>query len=223
MKAAAIIVAAGASRRFNAHVPKQFIRLKGLPVFLWSVRAFRMIREFKTIIVVVPEQYIASLAKYRKKYAIEFVAGGKERFDSVKAGLDRVPADNDYIAIHDGARPLITADLIRCGLTAAQRHGASVIAVPSRDTVKVSSRSLWVSKTVPRSDVWLAQTPQIFRRSLIVQAYKALRDTDITDDAQIIERMGHPVKIVPGDYNNIKITQYDDLELAKMLLLRKNK
>lgn len=218
MKAAAIIVAAGSGKRFGLPVPKQFLKLKGLPVFLWSILSFKKIKEFKHIIVVIPDRWISTLKKYQKKYDIEFAAGGKERFNSVRSGLKRLRNDIEYVSIHDAARPLVTPALIRRGLEAAVKYGSSVTAFASFDTVKLSGQNLFVSRTVPRNTVWLAQTPQTFRRDIIEEAYKKLRFQHITDDAQAVEKLGKKVKIVPGDYRNIKITDKKDLELVKIFL-----
>ncbi|MFH0807217.1 MAG: IspD/TarI family cytidylyltransferase, partial [Elusimicrobiota bacterium] len=182
MTSAAIIVAAGASRRFGTDMPKQFYPLFGLPVFLWSVLAFKKIREFSQIILVVPQKYSGSLERYSKKYSFEVVKGGKERFDSVRAGLEKVNTNCRYIAIHDGARPLVTPELILRALKNAKRSGASVLAVPARDTVKLAGAGMKINRTIPRNTVWLAQTPQVFKSSIIREAYGKINPY-ITDDA----------------------------------------
>ncbi len=214
-RSAAIIVAGGAGKRFGGALPKQFLPLCGKPLFLWSVLAFKKVREFRDIIVVVPEDRLATLAPLGKKYSITFVAGGKERIDSVKAGLALVPADAAYIAIHDGARPLISPNLIRKVLAAAVAYKAALPAVSARDTIKLAGRSLVVKATVPRDEVWGAQTPQIFERKLIMRAYRKLGRRAVTDDAQVAELAGYRVQIVPGERENIKITEPFDLFLAK--------
>jgi 2-C-methyl-D-erythritol 4-phosphate cytidylyltransferase len=128
---AVIIVAAGAGKRFGSKTPKQFLLLNKLPVFLWSVQAFRKVREFSQFVAVVPADMLGTLAPYRKKYGIDFVAGGKERFDSVKAGLQALRPGIGYVAIHDGARPLITPEIIR--------HGVNGLLVPPRDAESLAS------------------------------------------------------------------------------------
>ena len=171
MSSAAIIVAAGSARRFASKIPKQFLNLNGRPVYLWSVLAFKKIKEFRQIIVVVPQKYLSRLKPFEKKYGIEFAAGGKERYDSVMSGLKKVRQDIGFVAIHDAARPLITKDIIAECLRQAKRSGAAIVAVAAKDTVKKAGAGLIVQATIPRNTVWLAQTPQIFRKSLLEKAY----------------------------------------------------
>lgn len=214
---AAIIVAAGAGRRFGSAVPKQFLKLNGTPVFLWSVRAFRSSGLFSQIIVLVPADRVARMRPLARRDGFTLAPGGAERYDSVRAGLALLDPAIRYVAIHDGARPLVSAGTIADGLAAARRTGASVVAVPARDTVKCSRRGGRVSETIPRTAVWLAQTPQTFKRSLIERAY-ARRPKGVTDDAQVVEAMGAPVAIVPGAYSNFKITDRNDLAVAQVML-----
>lgn len=221
MKAAAIIVAAGVGKRFGSNVPKQFLLLGGKPLFIWSVLAFKKVGSVRQVIVVAPANRVESLRRtWGKRHGIDVVAGGAERFDSVRNGLAALADGIDTVAIHDGARPLITPATITAALVAAHRKGASVVAVAARDTVKIAAADLRVQKTVPRSTVWLAQTPQCFRRSVIETAYRKLKKNDITDDAQVAERAGFPVTVVPGDYANIKITAPEDLVTARTLIKR---
>jgi len=217
MKAAAIIVAAGKGQRFGSRTPKQFLKFKGKPLFLWSVEAFRKLREIRQVILVVPGNMPASMQLYRKRYGLTLVAGGNERQDSVMAGLAATSPDIDYVAIHDAARPLISPSLIRKTLRAARLHGAAMAAVPARDTIKVSNDGRRINSTIPRRSVWLAQTPQTFSRPLILKAYELLAALNVTDDAQAAEMAGYPVAIVEGDYRNIKITDPEDLKIAGLL------
>lgn len=222
MKAAAIIVAAGAGKRFGSKTPKQFLKLNNLPVFMWSILAFKKVKNIKQLILVVPEDKIKTLKTLEKKYKIYVVPGGAERYISVQAGLSALNPDIEYVAIHDGARPLITTDLIKKGLLSAQKNNAAVIAVQARDTIKISDNEMNVNKTIPRNNVWMAQTPQIFKCSLIKEAYKNLSIKNITDDAQVAELSGHKVAVVPGSYKNIKITDRSDMEFAKFFLKQQN-
>lgn len=221
MKAAAIIVAAGVGKRFGSNVPKQFLLLGGKPLFMWSVQAFKKAANVRQVIVVAPPDRVAGLRRaYAKRHGIDVVAGGAERFDSVRNGLAAVNAGIDTVAIHDGARPLVQPATIAAALLAAYKKGASVVAVAARDTVKIAGKSLRVQKTVPRATVWLAQTPQCFRRTVIETAYRKLKTADITDDAQVAERAGFPVTVVPGEYTNIKITAPEDLVTARTFIKR---
>jgi 2-C-methyl-D-erythritol 4-phosphate cytidylyltransferase len=223
MNAACIIVAAGKSRRYGAPVPKQFLNLKGKPLFLWSVLAFNKIKEFSQVIVVVPSEHLKGMAKLEKKYGIEVVAGGKERHDSVYNGVKKLNERITLVAIHDAARPLVSSSLIISALQAAKKYGASVVAVKARDTIKlVEQKTGVVKRTIPRDEVWLAQTPQVFTRDIIDRLYANLDDTNITDDSQLAERLGIEVRIVEGSYANIKVTDRADLETAQ-ILFRHNK
>lgn len=218
MNSAAIILAAGASKRFKSATVKQFVNICGKPVFLWSILAFKKIKEFKQIILVVPKNFENRLSVYKKKFKLEIVAGGKERIDSVRAGLNKLREDIEFVAIHDAARPLISKKSILNGLREARKSKAVVISVPSRDTVKSVQSKAWIQKTIPRNKVWLAQTPQIFHKSIILDAYKKIKSNNATDDAQLVELAGYKVKVVLGDYHNIKITEKSDLKIAEMLL-----
>lgn len=235
-KAAAIIVAAGAGKRFGGKVRKQFVTLAGKPVFMWSVKEFRKLPQIKQLILVVPPAQISAFKAYPIKFGVDIAAGGKERIDSVRAGLSAVREDIDIVAIHDGARPLITADIIRKSILAAEKYGSAVVSVNARDTVKITLQPVassqrpgigktkgtttnsFVAKTIPRDTIWLAQTPQTFKKKLIDAAYTKLRTKNITDDAQVAELAGYKVAIVPGNYDNIKITDKKDIEIAKVLL-----
>ena len=215
---AAIIVAAGASRRFKAATPKQFMKLGGLPVFLWSVLAFKKTGKFGQIILVVPKDRVVKLKIPAAKYGFEAIPGGKERADSVHEGIKKLKPGVKIVAIHDGARPLVSKGLILRSLEAAKKFGAAVAAVPANDTVKICS-GLKVLKTTPRTNVWLAQTPQVFARETIEYAFKKLRARKgITDDAQIAELAGKPVRVVPGESTNIKLTTKKDFDIAVFLL-----
>ncbi|MCB4792736.1 MAG: 2-C-methyl-D-erythritol 4-phosphate cytidylyltransferase [Elusimicrobia bacterium] len=218
MKAAVIIAAAGLSKRFGSKKPKQFLLLNKLPVFLWSVIAFLKIKEVKQIILVVPQDAVRILKKHEKKYGFTLIAGGKERFDSVKNGLKALNRNIDIVAIHDGARPLISTDTIRNCLNAAKKYGAAIAALDITDTVKLCDKSLAVKKTISRDLVWRAQTPQVFKREVIERAYSRLNSKNVTDDSQIVESSGYRVKIVKDRPSNIKITKPKDLLLCKLFV-----
>lgn len=219
-KTAAVIVAAGAGKRFGGKIKKQFVTLAGKPVFMWSVLEYRKLPQVRQIILVVPPAQLGSFRDFAFRYGIDIAAGGKERIDSVRAGLSAVNEDIDIVAIHDGARPLIKAAVIQASIKAAERCGAAVVSVMARDTVKSTSTGnrLFVSKTIPRDTIWLAQTPQTFKKKVIETAYAKLKAKRITDDAQAAELAGYKVAIVPGDYSNIKITDKKDIAIAKALL-----
>lgn len=132
MSSAVIIVAAGKGNRFNSRAPKQFLKLGGKPVFLWSVIEFKKIKDFTQIILVVPRGYLKKLSSISKKYGIDLIEGGKERYDSVKAGLEILKRNIKYVAIHDAARPLIEKSMISKCLSTAKKYGSAIVAVPGK-------------------------------------------------------------------------------------------
>ena len=213
----AVIVAAGAGLRFGGTVPKQFLPLCGKPVFFWCIQAFKQ-AGVKHIVVVVPGTFLRKFKRLEKAFGVTFVAGGKERYHSVQQGIASLPITIKIIAIQDGARPLVQPAMIKTSVVAARKHGAALVAVQSKDTVKLSKGGKLVGSTVPRGAVWLAQTPQTFKRSVIEKAYRTIDPSGITDDAQAAELAGYKVALVPGDHSNIKITHAQDLEIAKILL-----
>lgn len=146
---------------------------------------------------------------------IEVVTGGKERADSVQAALAKVKPDCDFVVIHDAVRPCIAEAWVDKVFAEAEKSGAAILAIPATSTLKRSASGKTIDETVPRDQIWLAQTPQVFRRELILEAYAKRGDSSETDDAQLVEQLGHPVSIVEGSSLNIKITTRDDLKLAR--------
>ncbi len=218
MKAAAIIVAGGSGKRFGSALPKQFLPLCGKPVFIWSVEAFLELKEFKQIVVVVPSDMLKKLSvKYKN---IIFVQGGKERFDSVKAGLSLINKDIDFVAVHDAARPLICKKDIASVLKAAQKTGAAIAAEKTKDTIKTVKNG-FVINTLNRSILWNAQTPQIFKTNLILKAYSGKVPKNTTDDSQLMERLKVKTVVVETLSPNFKITAKDDLEAAKNIIMKR--
>jgi len=220
-KVAAIIAAAGESKRMNG-IDKVFAPLSGRPVIAHVLDAFEKCEAVSQIVVVVNE---AGLAKCRQliaggKYSkpIEVCTGGKRRQDSVAVGLKQLK-DCDWVVIHDGARPLVTKELIERGLAAAKETGAAAAAVPVTDTIKSAGDDRIVRQTPPRQNLWAVQTPQVFRSGLIAEAYQKAKG-DVTDDASLVEALGNRVKLYMGSYDNIKITTSNDLLVAEVLLKR---
>jgi 2-C-methyl-D-erythritol 4-phosphate cytidylyltransferase len=220
---AVILPAAGQSSRFRDKEKKVFANLDGRAVWLRAAEAFVNRKEVvQTILVIAPED----LDTFRTKFGahlgllgVEVVAGGKERFDSVANGLAKV-RDADLVAIHDAARPCITAAFIDDVFAAATKTGAALLAVPISDTIKRGDDAGRVEATVPRKGLWLAQTPQVFRRDWLIDAYarRGQLGQEITDDAQLIEAAGHPVYLVASNASNLKITTRDDLSLAAAVI-----
>jgi 2-C-methyl-D-erythritol 4-phosphate cytidylyltransferase len=211
----AVIVAAGSGQRMGG-VDKAFLNLGGQPIIAWSLSTFQRCALIQQIVLVLNERNIAAGQKLVQENSWYKVAGicqgGKRRQDSVKAGLGKL-GDCDWIIIHDGARPFVNDDLIQNGLDAAMETGAALAAVPAKDTVKLAWADRMVIGTLPREHVWLAQTPQVFRADIIRKAYEKAGE-DVTDDAALVERLGHKVKVYMGSYLNFKITTPEDLTLA---------
>lgn len=222
-KISIIIAAAGNSSRFqNRDDKKPFIRLGSKAVWLHSTELFVKRADVKQIIVVVaPEDKKDFQVRFGPNIAvlgIDVVAGGKERSDSVANALEAVSEDSDLVLIHDAARPCIDAKLIDSVVESAMANGAAIPAIAVNSTLKRSSDGKVVDETVDRTNLYLAQTPQGFQRELIQQAYAQRTDQSPTDEAQLLESLGHRVAIVPGSPLNIKITHRGDLKLARTFL-----
>ena len=225
MKVVAIIVAAGSGKRMGRSAKKQFLSLGSKPILAYTLDVFDSINRVDRIILVIPrgwkrycQKEIIEKFGYRKE--IEVTNGGARRQDSVACGLALVSGDYEIVIIHDGVRPFVTRKMIIESIAKARKFGACVAAVPVNDTVKMAKSNRIIERTLPREYLWRVQTPQTFRLSLIKKAYaKALRDKFYgTDDAQLVERINRPVKVISGDYRNIKITTKEDLILAEKLL-----
>ncbi|MCI6006124.1 MAG: 2-C-methyl-D-erythritol 4-phosphate cytidylyltransferase [Blautia sp.] len=226
MKCTAIVLAAGQGKRMNSKIQKQFIELKGYPVLYYSLNCFQKSPLIQDIVLVTGESVLSYckneiVDKYGFTKVTSIIAGGKERYDSVYAGL-RACVNCDYVFIHDGARPFITEEILERGLEGAKETGACVIGMPSKDTIKIADESGFVKETPNRSRVWAIQTPQIFSYPLIRGAHESIRKKDmtaITDDAMVVEQeTGTGIRLVEGSYQNIKITTPEDLTVAEAFL-----
>ena len=219
----AIVLAAGQGKRMHSKVQKQFLEIQGYPVLYYSLRCFQESPLIQDIILVTGEESISYckeeiVQKYGFTKVSAVIPGGKERYDSVYAGLCEC-RDCEYVLIHDGARPFVTEEILKRGLQKVKETGACVIGMPSKDTVKLSDEEGYVKETPNRKCVWTIQTPQIFSYSLIREAHDSIRQKDmskITDDAMVVEQeMQIPVKLYEGSYCNIKITTPEDLDTTK--------
>lgn len=214
----AVIVAAGASKRMGQD--KIFLDLAGRPVLACTVDVFNSCEFIQQIVVVVKEEHIPRGWELVRRYdwwkVKDVCVGGPRRQDSVKQGLMRL-SGCEWVVIHDGARPLVNQKLIQCGLAEAMERGAAIAAVPVKDTLKVIDAEGAVQTTPNRSTLWAVQTPQVFRFDLIKQAYDQCA-MDVTDDAMLLEYLGHKVKVFMGSYDNIKITTPEDMVLAECLI-----
>lgn len=220
---AVILPAAGRSSRFQDREKKVFANLDGRPVWLRSAEVFVTRDDVcQCLIVVAPEDQETFRRRFAANLAFLNIAiadGGAERADSVANALAKLRPGVEYVAIHDAARPCITSKLVDEVFAAAIKTGAAVLALPVPDTVKRSDDQGRVRETVPRQNLWLAQTPQAFRRDWLEAAYAARGGgKGVTDDAQLIEAVGHEVFLVQGSPTNVKITTREDLALAEAVL-----
>lgn len=225
MEVIAIIPAAGEGKRTKTSLRKQFLPINGKPVLAHTLEKFQKIQAVDGIIVLVPRGLVRYCKEYIvKKYSLDKVfkvmTGGKGRQDSVRNGLNVTPPECQLVLVHDGVRPLISKDHILACIKAAKRYGAAITAVRAIDTVKLSTDDAVILETMDRKNVWLAQTPQVFRYSILKQAYDlAYKDGFYgTDEASLVERLGKKVKLVEGSYRNIKITTREDIAIAELIL-----
>lgn len=222
----ALIPASGLGRRLNSppQAGKAFAVIGGEPLISHALRAFQDCPQVDEIVLVVRRDEIASareLVESRGFSKVKSITpGGEVRQDSVRNGLAEVSPDSEIIAIHDGARPLVTQEIIASTIEAADTDGAAIAAVPVIDTIKSSLDGVFVTSTLDRQTLYAVQTPQTFQRSIITEAYgRAYADCYYgTDDASLVERLGIPVRIVRGSYENIKVTTPTDLRIAESLL-----
>lgn len=223
---AAVLVMAGSGSRFGGGVPKVFARLEGRPLWTHSARTLAGTPGCRYVVLVAAQERLGQVAAEAQEHLDGewcVTAGGARRQDSVRHGLAMMadmggpPA---VVAIHDAARPLVTRDEILDAVAAAHEHGASLVAVPARDTVKEVDREGRVVDTPDRTRMWLAQTPQCFRPDLLVAAHEEAAEDGIavTDDAALVERMGVPVRVVRGGPWNLKVTEPTDLAVAETVL-----
>ncbi len=220
MHVTAIIAAAGAGRRLGSAVPKQLLDLGGRTILQRSVEAFADHPRVDDVIVVLPPALLRQPPDWmRARGSVRVVAGGDRRQDSVANAFDAVPAGTDIVLVHDAARPFVSAELISRAIDAAAAHGAAIAAVRATDTVKrvaMTARAPAIVETIPRETIYLAQTPQAFRRGVLAEAVALGRaGTEATDEAALAEKAGHPVYVIDGDAGNVKITTPADLESAR--------
>lgn len=225
-EAAAIVTAAGIGRRMGQPHPKQFLELAGAPLLIHTLQAFQATAAIGAIIVVVPASHLdfaRRLLENRFTKITAIVAGGRLRQDSVRIGLEQVTSFFSLVAVHDGARPLVTPDLIQACVETAREKGAAMAGVPVKDTIKEVGPDGRIRRTVDREMLWQAQTPQVAATSLLRQAFAEaeLRDFTGTDEASFLELIGEPMHVVEGSEENIKITRPEDLPIAEAILMKR--
>ncbi|MFQ5709082.1 MAG: 2-C-methyl-D-erythritol 4-phosphate cytidylyltransferase [bacterium] len=224
MHISAIIVAAGQGRRLGGTLPKQFQPLRGKPILFYTLKTFEESATIDEVTLVVSDDWLYHVSQeVVDKFAItkvrKIVPGGTERQDSVLAGLRSLESPTDLVVIHDGVRPFLSIAKLEEAIEAGKDFGAAILAIPPRDTIKIGRDGL-IEKTLIRESLWSVQTPQVFKLDVITAAYQqAYREGFYgTDDSALVERAGYPVKIVMGDYNNLKITTALDLQVAESFL-----
>lgn len=228
-----IVPAAGAGKRLGLGINKAFALLRGAPLIVHCLHMLEQTELVQRAVVVLAPAEVdegrALLTQYQEQYfpslPFRVVAGGKERQDSVANALATITEEDCYIAVHDGARPFAGREVFARTLAAAQEHGAAIAAVPVKDTIKVINAAGEVVATPVRSTLQAVQTPQIFAAALLKQAYAQLaaQPAAVTDDASVVELLGHKVVVALGRYENIKITTPEDLVFADNLLAEQEK
>lgn len=216
MKVGVVIVLAGKGKRL-AKGDKAALSLDGKPLFCKALTTFKGIKGVKEIALVLRKSNFSLAKKFTKGKNVTLVEGGAERTDSVFKGLLSLGKDIDYVLIHDGARPFVTKRIILDILKELKKHPAVICGLKCPDTLKLVKQS-FVKKTLAREEIYLVQTPQGFKRKIIVEAYRKFKRRRFTDDARMIEAMDKPVKVIKGDSLNFKITYPQDLKLAKKLI-----
>ncbi|MFB0958297.1 MAG: 2-C-methyl-D-erythritol 4-phosphate cytidylyltransferase [Clostridiaceae bacterium] len=220
-----IIVAAGSGKRMGKSINKVFLDLNGYPVLFHTIRAFEEHPEVDEIILVLKEEEMAYYQQYFTGFAFQKVrqlaAGGAERMNSVRNGLNCLGEDSELVLIHDGARPFVRSELITEGIEQARRWGAACPGVVPKDTIKRVDEEGLIYAELPRDQLRALQTPQVFRtaklRELMERAFS--KGMLYTDDTALFVEAGESVKIFPGDYHNLKITTAEDLELGLILMM----
>ncbi len=231
----AVLLAAGKGTRMGGPLPKQYLPLAGKPLLAYSLETLLKSPVITDLVLVIPEgdetyvreNVLSRITEGREKFRC-FAKGGAERYNSVASGIGAIAWPCDYVFIHDGARPFLDEATLERLHKAVRETGACIAGMPSKDTVKISSRDGFVERTPDRAKVWIIQTPQVFSCELIRDAYGKLlpqlpelveRGIHVTDDAMVVESItGHRVRLVEGSYRNIKVTTPEDIPLSEALL-----
>lgn len=225
-KCIAVVLAGGKGTRMKSNIPKQYIELDNIPLLYYSLKQFQESDKISEIILVTGEGEEAYcrenlIERYKIDKISNIVAGGKERFNSVYNALEIIQYA-DYVFVHDGARPFLKNNTINKLYEEVKIHKACVVGVRSKDTVKISDNGGFIAKTPDRDNVWIIQTPQVFEFSILKKAYELLmvkKQVNVTDDAMVVEAMlDIKVKLVEGEYTNIKVTTPSDLLIANAFI-----
>ncbi len=221
MKTEVILVAAGLGKRLKAEVPKALVLLKGKPLVGYSLKVFEDHPGIDGVVLVGAAghmaQFVHTARPFKKVRAV--IAGGARRSDSVKCGLEALASDTQTVLVHDAARPFVDRVMIDKLLVTLKKSKAAIVGVPVKFTVKkIDRKTLNIQETPARDLLWEAQTPQGFHRDILIKAHARKFKEEATDDAMMVERMGGKVKMVMGDYRNIKVTTPEDIIVARQLL-----
>lgn len=219
---AVILLAGGSGSRMKADRPKQFLKLRGRTILEHSIELFGQLPEVKLLIIVLASEFRSQFDPIINDLPceVQFADPGDERQDSVYNGLALVSNSMSLVCVHDSARPLVTVQSIRNVLRDAALHGAAVLGVPSKATIKESADGQFVLRTIPRQRLWEIQTPQVIKPDLLRHGFEKVvaNDLAVTDDVSIVEQLGEPVKLTLGEYTNIKITTPEDMTIAESIL-----
>jgi len=223
MKTVAVIPAAGKGIRFKRKISKPLVLLNSYPILIHTLKVLARNKLIDSIVLVVNKNDLGKfknrVRQYNLKKVKKIVSGGATRRLSVTNGLKAVDKDADLIFVHDGVRPFIKPKIISETIKLAKKFGAAVVAVPVKSTIKeVGLKDFLVKRTLNRDLLWEIQTPQVFKKDIILKAYNTSKSTKAFDDASLVEKMGKDVKIVLGTYENIKITTPEDLLFAKAII-----
>lgn len=224
MKITVIIPAAGSGTRYSSSKNKLFENLAGMPVIIHTLKKISAVKEINNIIICTSADLISEMRILVKDHNIlkveKIIQGGETRQESVYLGLKTAKEFSpDYVLIHDAARPLITEKIIKESIKTAVEKGASVVAVPVKDTIKkVNPETNEIIQTLNRDELWSIQTPQVFKFKEILEAHEKFKVQNFTDDAALMEKLNIPISVVEGSYKNIKITTAEDLKIARVLL-----
>jgi len=223
MKVQAIIPAAGMGTRLKSETIKSMILIHGKPLLIYTLEIFEMSPSVQSVVLVVPKDRSAEFEEMVKRYSLtkvsRIVSGGATRRESVYNGLKALDQDTETVVVHDAARPLVTVDLIERAIESCEQTRAAVVAVPVKPTIKrVDPETMCVRQTLARRGLWEIQTPQVFKKETLVRAHQQPWEEEATDDAMLVENLGEAVKIVEGNYRNIKVTTPEDLVMAEAFL-----
>ncbi|KAL5228331.1 hypothetical protein ABZP36_016596 [Zizania latifolia] len=220
-----VLLSGGQGKRMGASMPKQYLPLLGVPIALHSLKTFCQLKEVKEVVVVCDPDYkdVFEDSIENVQIPIKFALPGKERQDSVFNGLQEIDGDSELVCVHDSARPLVSSEDVKKVLEDAAVHGAAVLGVPVKATIKEADSDSFVVKTLDRKTLWEMQTPQVMKPNLLRDGFELVKrdDLEVTDDVSIVEYLKHPVYITEGSYTNIKVTTPDDLLLAERLMNEK--